>query len=301
MIRINSLTKRYKNFYAVKNLSLHIERGEIYGFLGNNGAGKTTTIKALLGLIIPTSGEIYYNNEKFRQSNLSFLKRVGSLVEVPGFYGNLSGYENLRIFSKLKGIHKKNALSEAFGYVKLDINDKKPVSKYSLGMKQRLGIARTLINEPEVLILDEPVNGLDPSGIREMRSLFKRLSVEKNITIFFSSHILSEVELLADRVGIIDNGSILEEVNLKKLKSENNSYFDLTVSDSSKACKILETELDIFDYSILNDKDIRIHDIDHDISIINKTLIYNDVMVYRLNKDSKSLESYFLNVVRREK
>jgi ABC-type multidrug transport system ATPase subunit len=201
----------------------------------------------------------------------------------------------------LKGIHKKNALSEAFSYVKLDINDKKPVSKYSLGMKQRLGIARTLINEPEVLILDEPVNGLDPSGIKEMRSLFKRLSVEKNITIFFSSHILSEVELLADRVGIIDNGSILEEVNLKKLKSENNSYFDLTVSDSSKACKILETELDIFDYKILNNKDIRIHDIDHDISIINKTLIYNDVMVYRLNKDSKSLESYFLNVVRREK
>lgn len=297
MIKIKALSKRFGNFFAVKDLSLNIKKGEIYGFLGNNGAGKTTTIKMLLGLTHPSSGEIYYNGKKFDSSNMDFLKRIGTIVEIPGFYGNLSAYENLQLFSKLKGVHKKNAIEEAFDYVGLDIKEKKNVCKYSLGMKQRLGIARALINDPELLILDEPVNGLDPSGIKEMRLLFKKLSVEKHITIFISSHILSEMELLADRVGIINRGSLIEEVDLKELKSENNSYFELAVNDIAKATKIIETELDIFDYRIINENELLIYAMDKDISEINRVMVENRLRVYKLLKDSRSLESYFISAV----
>ncbi len=292
------LTKKYGNFKAVDSLSLQVESGQVYGFLGNNGAGKTTTIKMMLGLVEPNFGKILYFGKEFSSSKQNILKKIGAIVEIPGFYGNLDGYQNLKVFSRLRGIPKSNAIEESLKTVGLEISDKKKVSKYSLGMKQRLGIARALLSSPEILILDEPTNGLDPSGIKEMRELFRTLAREKNLTVFISSHILSEIELLADKVGILHNGVLVDEVDMNVLKSRQNKYIEIKVDCLEKSAKILETELKIFDYEVRQDKSIRIFDYKHDISEINRILVNENIKVYKLISDSKSLESYFMEAIK---
>ena len=191
IIKTTNLTKVYGKQKSVDHLNITVKQGEIYGFLGRNGAGKTTTIRMLLGLIKPTSGQIELFGEDLFKNQKGVLRRIGSMVEVPGFYENLTARENLLVNAKIIGIHKKNAIEEALEIVDLQHETKKLVGKYSLGMKQRLGIARALLHYPELLILDEPTNGLDPIGIKEMRSLIQSLAKERNITIFISSHILS--------------------------------------------------------------------------------------------------------------
>ena len=222
IIETHNLTKRYGNQVSVSNLNIHVKQGRIYGLLGRNGAGKTTTMRMLLGLTAPTSGEVKIFGRPMQGNENKILPRIGCLIESPGFYPNLTATENLRIFAELRGINKPNYIKDALELVNLPYRDKKLFSEYSLGMKQRLAIALAVMHEPEVLILDEPINGLDPIGIAEVRSFIRELCDARGKTILISSHILSEISLLADDIGIIDRGVLLEEESLKELEAKDN-------------------------------------------------------------------------------
>ena len=221
LLQTNHLTKTIKDKDLVSNINLHVKRGEIYGFLGPNGAGKTTIMKMILGLTPITSGEVDVFSQNIKGHEKRIYPRIGAIIETPGFYPNLTGTENLEIFAKLRGTTRPNAVKKALEVVGLPYRDKKLFSKYSLGMKQRLGIANVILHDPELLILDEPTNGLDPIGIAEVRNFIKGLSAERGKTILISSHILSEIALLADDIGIIDHGVLLEENSMEDLEKKN--------------------------------------------------------------------------------
>lgn len=297
VIHTIDLTKRYGTETSVDQVNLHVRKGEIYGFLGRNGAGKTTTIRMLVGLVKPTSGRIELFGEPLLHNPKGILRRVGCMVEVPGFYENLTARENLFINARIMGIHKKHAVEEALEIVGLEGETKKLVGKYSLGMKQRLGIARALLHYPELLILDEPTNGLDPIGIKEMRKLIRSLAVERNISIFISSHILSEMEQLADRMGIIHEGRLLEEISLEELRKRNRKYLEFRVSDDNRTAMLLERELRIEDYEVLGGGVIRIYSHLGQAALLNKTLLAHDVDVSGIVLSEDKLEDYFTSKV----
>ena len=227
VIETKNLTKVYGDKKSVSNLNIHVKKKRIYGLLGRNGAGKTTTMKMLLGLTPATSGEVVIFGKNIVGNEKKILPRIGCLIESPGFYPNLTGTENLQIFAELRGVPKRNAIRESLKLVGLEYKDKKLFSQYSLGMKQRLAIALAIMHDPEVLILDEPINGLDPIGIAEVRKFIKELCEIKGKTIIISSHILSEISLLADDIGIIDNGILLEELTLDELEQKIKNTFTL--------------------------------------------------------------------------
>ncbi|MBO1628566.1 ABC transporter ATP-binding protein [Bacillus arachidis] len=297
IIKTTNLTKAYGKQKSVDNLNINVNQGEIYGFIGRNGAGKTTTIRMLLGLIKPTSGKIEIFGEDFFKNQKEILRRIGSIVEVPGFYENLTAKENLLINAKIIGVHKKNAIEEALEIVGLEHETKKLVGKYSLGMKQRLGIARTLLHYPELLILDEPTNGLDPIGIKEMRKLIKSLAQERNITILISSHILAEVEQLVDHMGIIHEGKLLEEISLDELRKTNRKYLEFQVSNDNKAAMLLEKQFHIFDYEVHDDGNIRVYSHFGQQGQINKTFVQSDIEVLKIMMSEDRLEDYFTKLV----
>ncbi|WP_242225370.1 ABC transporter ATP-binding protein [Bacillus cereus group sp. BfR-BA-01380] len=297
IIKTTNLTKIYGNQKSVDNLNINVNQGEIYGFIGRNGAGKTTTIRMLLGLIKPTSGKIEIFGEDFFQNQKEILRRIGSIVEVPGFYENLTARENLLINAKIIGVHKKNAIEEALEIVGLQHETKKLVGKYSLGMKQRLGIARALLHYPELLILDEPTNGLDPIGIKEMRKLIKSLAQERNITILISSHILAEVEQLVDHMGIIHEGKLLEEISLDALRKTNRKYLEFQVNNDNKAAMLLEKQLHIFDYEVHDEGNIRVYSHFGQQGQINKLFVQNDIEVLKIMMSEDRLEDYFTKLV----
>ncbi|MFE7497436.1 ABC transporter ATP-binding protein, partial [Bacillus velezensis] len=282
IIKTTNLTKVYGKQKSVDNLNITVNEGDIYGFLGRNGAGKTTTIRMLLGLIKPTHGKIEIFGEDLHTNKKDILKRIGSIVEVPGFYGNLTAKENLEINARIVGIHKKNAIEEALEIVGLENETKKLVGKYSLGMKQRLGIARSLLHYPELLILDEPTNGLDPIGIKEMRRLIKTLAEERKITLLISSHILSEIEQLVDHLGIIHEGKLLEETEFDTLRKRNRKFLEFQVSNDNKAAMLLEKHFQIFDYEVHGDGIIRIFSHIGQQGAINKLLVQNDIEVFKI-------------------
>ena len=217
MITTKQLTKKYKSFIAVNNLSLNIRKGSIYGFLGPNGAGKSTTMKMLLGLTAPTKGSFTIDGKQFPNDRLSILKEVGSMIESPSFYANLTGKENLDIIRRILGL-PESSVADALELVGLSAFGGLLAKKYSLGMKQRLGLAGALLGRPPILILDEPTNGLDPSGIHEIRNLIKSLPGLYNCTVLISSHMLSEIELMADHIGILNHGHLLFEGSLDELR-----------------------------------------------------------------------------------
>ena len=217
IITTEKLTKKYKKFTSVNKVSLHIKKGSIYGFLGPNGAGKSTTMKMLLGLTAPTSGSFQIDGKQFPNDRLTILKRIGSFIEAPSFYANLTGRENLDIIRRILGL-PQNAVEDALDLVGLSQFGDRLAKKYSLGMKQRLGLAGALLGRPPILILDEPTNGLDPSGIHEIRNLIKSLPTFYDCTVLISSHMLSEIELIADDIGILNHGRMLFEGSLDDLK-----------------------------------------------------------------------------------
>lgn len=217
IVTTKRLTKKYKSFVAVNNVSLHIRQGSIYGFLGPNGAGKSTTMKMLLGLTAPTSGIFTIGGKQFPEDRIPILKEIGSFIESPSFYANLTGRENLEIIRRILGL-PKNAVDDALALVGLSEFGDRLAKKYSLGMKQRLGLAGALIGRPPILILDEPTNGLDPAGIHEIRNLIKSLPDLYACTILISSHMLSEIELVADDIGILNHGRLLFEGSLEELR-----------------------------------------------------------------------------------
>ena len=223
IIETKQLTKKYKDELAVSNVNLHIKKGSIYGLLGRNGAGKTTLMKMLLGLTPPTSGTFTLFDQTLTGHEKQLYPRIGALIETPGFYPNLTGTENLEIFARLRNLNASHTVKNALETVGLPFRDKKLFREYSLGMKQRLALANALLHHPQLLILDEPTNGLDPIGIAEIRDFLKTLCKDHGKTLLVSSHILSEIDLLADDIGILDRGVLLEECSIKTLKEKNDN------------------------------------------------------------------------------
>lgn len=296
ILKTYNLTKEFKNFSAVKNLNMTIQKGDIYGFLGENGAGKTTTIRMIMGLIKTTSGEIELFSEKASSKNRRLLQRIGSMIEYPGFYPNLTAKENLEIHRRMMGIQEKDCIVDSLKIVGIeDVKDKK-VKEFSLGMKQRLGIARALLHHPEFLILDEPTNGLDPMGIKEIRELIIDLSHKQDITFLISSHILSEIQQMANKIGIIHKGELLEEIAYEELQKKNRHYINVKVNDDKKASFILEQKLDIKDYVIWEKNNLRIYEKLQSASNINRILVSNDLFVDEICLKADSLEDYFLRL-----
>ncbi|WP_091742540.1 ABC transporter ATP-binding protein [Marininema mesophilum] len=297
VIKTLNLTKIYGEQKSVDNLNMTVKQGQIYGFLGRNGAGKTTTIRMLLGLIKPTHGEIEIFGENFINNQKEILRKIGSIVEVPGFYENLTARENLLVNARIIGIHKKKAIDESLEIVGLHNETKKLVGEYSLGMKQRLGIARALLHYPELLILDEPTNGLDPIGIKEMRRLIFNLASERNITILISSHILSEIEQLVDHLGIIHQGRLLEEVSFDQLRKRNRKYLEFQVSNDNKATMLLENHFNVTDYEVHDEGNIRVYSHLGQQGQINKLFVQNDIEVAKIMMSEDRLEDYFTKLV----
>lgn len=296
LIETKKLTKIYGKQTAVNSVDLHVKKGRIYGLLGRNGAGKTTIMKMILGLTPITSGTVNVFGQNIKGHEKRIYPRIGAIIETPGFYPNLTGTENLEIFAKLRGTPRPDAVKNALEIVGLPYRDKKLFSKYSLGMKQRLGIANAILHDPELLILDEPTNGLDPIGIAEMRNFIKRLSAEHAKTILISSHILSEIALLADDIGIIDHGRLLEENSIKELEKKNRKYIQLQVSDVSKASLILERQFHVGKYSVQDEHALRLYDTALDMATVNKTLVLHDVAVISFQLCNDTLEDYFKQI-----
>lgn len=296
VIETNNLTKQYGEQKSVANLSIHVKKGRIYGLLGRNGAGKTTTMKMLLGLTNPTAGEVRIFGKDIHKSEKKILSRIGSLIESPGFYPNLTGTENLKIIARLRGIPTRDAIKNALDVVGLSYMDKKLFSQYSLGMKQRLGIANAIMHDPELLILDEPINGLDPIGIAEVRDFLKRLSTQQGKTILISSHILSEMALLADDIGIIDNGVLLEEKSLEELQRKNSRYIHFIVTDTSQASRILEVDFHTSNFHVDDDHNLRLYDTEIEVAAITRKWIENGLDVSEAHTKNDTLEDYFKQV-----
>ncbi len=296
IIETNHLTKQYGTQKSVADLNIHVEQGKIYGLLGRNGAGKTTTMKMLLGLTQPTSGSIKIFGKNMSGNEKKILPRIGCLIESPGFYPNLTGTENLKIFARLRGVPSKNSIKSALEVVGLPYNDKKLFSQYSLGMKQRLAIALAIMHDPELLILDEPINGLDPIGIAEVRDFIRELCDLRRKTILISSHILSEISLLADDIGIIDHGVLLEEESLAELEQKNSKYIHFIVSDAAQAARIIERNFHTRKFDVTDDHSLRIYDTDLPVSAINRSFIENGLDVAEAHTCEDSLEDYFKRV-----
>ena len=296
VIETKNLTKQYGAQKSVANLNIHVRKGRIYGLLGRNGAGKTTTMKMLLGLTKPTSGEVRIWGEALGSNEKKLLPRIGSLIESPGFYPNLTATENLRIFATLRGVPNRNAIRNALDLVGLPYKDKKLFSQYSLGMKQRLAIALAVMHDPELLILDEPINGLDPIGIAEVRSFIRNLCNERGKTILISSHILSEIALLADDIGIIDHGVLLEEESLAQLEAKSSKHIGFTVSDTAQAARILEKTFREDQFTVQDDHNLKVNHLDVPVARIITAFVENGLEVSRAATSEESLEDYFKRV-----
>ena len=240
VIETRGLTKKYGEQKSVSNLSMHVRKGRIYGLLGRNGAGKTTTMRMLLGLTAPSSGEVKIFGKSLRGNEKNILPRIGSLIESPGFYPNLTGTENLRIFADLRGLKGPRFIKDALEVVNLPYRDKKLFSQYSLGMKQRLGLAAALLGYPKLLILDEPTNGLDPAGIQEMRELICELPERFGMTVVVSSHLLSEIDQMADHVAIIRDGELVFQDTLEALHGRSRHHLALRTTNNAVARAILQ-------------------------------------------------------------
>ena len=296
VIETKQLTKQYGTQKSVAKLNIHVRQGRIYGLLGRNGAGKTTTMKMLLGLTPPTSGEVAIWGKPLPGNEKKLLPRIGSLIESPGFYPNLTGTENLRIFAALRGLKNQNAIQSALELVGLPYRDKKLFSQYSLGMKQRLAIALAVMHDPELLILDEPINGLDPIGIAEVRTFIRALCDERGKTILISSHILSEVALLADDIGIIDHGVLLEEESFTDLEARSSKYVRFTVSDTNRAAEILRDVFHETQFSTQDGHHLRMDSARVPVAKIVSAFVQHGLDVSEAATVEESLEDYFKRV-----
>ena len=296
VIETKQLTKQYGTQKSVAELNIHVQRGRIYGLLGRNGAGKTTTMKMLLGLTQPTSGNVTIWGKSLMGNEKKLLPRIGSLIESPGFYPNLTATENLRIFAALRGLKNQSAIKSALELVGLPYRDKKLFSQYSLGMKQRLAIALAVMHDPELLILDEPINGLDPIGIAEVRSFIRALCDERGKTILISSHILSEVALLADDIGIIDHGVLLEEESLADLEAKSDRYIRFTVSDTGRAAEVLNSAFHENQFAVQDGHHLRLDSAKVPVEKIVSAFVQSGLEVSEAATVEESLEDYFKRV-----
>ncbi|MDU2687438.1 ATP-binding cassette domain-containing protein [Paeniclostridium sordellii] len=297
VLKTKSLSKEYKKIVALENINISIKKGDIYGLIGENGAGKTTLTRLITGLIYQTNGEI----ELFEEMEASKLskqrRRIGCIIESPVLYEDMTAKQNLEIIRVQRGIPGKGCIDEVLNLVNLPDTKSKKVKDFSLGMKQRLALAIALLGDPEFLILDEPINGLDPIGIIEFRELIKKLNREKKITILISSHILSELHQLATYYGIIHKGKLIEEISLEELNERCKKHINLEVDDSSKASIILENNLKIKNFSVLPNNVIKIYDYLDRVKLISNELVSNGVGIERINTQGDGLEEYFARLI----
>lgn len=296
IVATDNLSKEYDCVYRVQELDIRIKEGDIYGFLGPNGAGKSTTMKMLLGLVKPTSGTIEIMGKPFNEKNRrDILASVGSLIESPSYYGHLTGRENMEIIRRLLDLPKKN-IEEAVHIVRMENQMEKKVKNYSLGMKQRLGIAMALARFPKLLILDEPTNGLDPAGIEEMRELIKMLPKQYGMTVMISSHILSEIDQMATVVGIINQGCLIFQERMSVLDMQREPQIILRTSDNNHAFQLLkkanpQRTTDGLQIGALTDEQT---------GAVVQCLCSNGISVYRVEEHRESLEDIFLNLTGKE-
>lgn len=298
VVNTKNLTRNFGKEKAVTGLDMKIKKGEIYGFLGPNGAGKTTTIRMLLGLMKPTSGTIHIFEKDLKKERMNILERVGSLVENPSYYPHLTAYENLEALRKILGVPKAR-IHEVLKIVRLSEVANKKVKGFSLGMKQRLGIAASLMNNPELLILDEPTNGLDPSGIIEIRHLIKRLAAESGMTILISSHLLSEIDQLATTVGIVTKGKMIFQDSIDVMRMYAQQNISIKVSDSEKAWRSLLSNGIKADYHE-NGRILMSESNNVKVAEAVSTLVQDGFSIFRVEEEKRSLEDIFLQMTKEE-
>lgn len=294
ILKTENLTKNYPKKIALSNVNITIRKGDIYGFIGKNGAGKTTLMKLVVGLASPSEGSL----ELFESYNLrNGRQKIGSIIESPTFIPHLTAKQNLHVQMMLKGYKNQSQIDEVLKLVNLSDTGKKKVKNFSLGMKQRLGIAMSLLGEPEFLVLDEPTNGLDPEGIIEVRNLLKKLNKEKNLTILISSHILSELSKLATRYGIINDGILIDEFTQIELENRCQASLIIKVDNVNRAIEVLKESLYAEKISAINENTIELFGFNDKAGVVNTMLAKNDIIVYSLTNTSVDLEEYFMQMI----
>ena len=294
ILETKNLTKQYGRQKAVDSVSLHVRQGDIYGLIGRNGAGKTTIMKMISGLAAPTEGSFSIFGHEGRTAEL-YMSRLGTLIEAPGIYPNMTARANLKIKCLAMGVRKKNEIDELLEIVGLADTGRKRVKNFSLGMKQRLGIALALVGEPDILILDEPINGLDPQGIAEVRETLARLNREKNITFIISSHILEELSKIATNYGIINDGVLIKEMTREQLLTECSERIELKTNDTARACTVLD-QMGISKYKVVDADTIQIFERLDDGGSITMALAENDVKTMGITVKNEALEDYYLEL-----
>ena len=293
MLQIENVRKNYDNFSL--NCSLEVKKGQITGLIGQNGAGKSTTMKIIMSLIKETQGQLELFDTLDNQINRS---RIGAIIENPAFYPYMTAYENLKYYIQYKGIVEINSIEKVLKMVGLENARKKKYKNYSLGMKQRLGLALALINHPDLLILDEPLNGLDPQGIVELREILSHLNKKYGITMLISSHILDELEMIATRYGFIHQGQMIEEITAEKLQEKLKKYIYLDVENIGLASITLEQKLHTENFKLMDDHTIYLYDFVNESSQVATTLIQEGVILNKMNISNVSLENYYLSLIK---
>ena len=296
ILQTSRLTKTNGGKELVRDVDLHVKKGEIYGFLGPNGAGKTTVMKMIMNLWKPTMGTVELFGKPITSKSYEVLRRIGSIIEFPTFYEHMTGEENLRMHCEYMGYYQHGSVEKALKMLDLSAAAKKPVKNYSLGMKERLGIARAILCKPELLILDEPTNGLDPAGMKQIRELLRMLSAEQGTTIVVSSHILSEIESIADTIGIIHQGRMKKEIGLKEIEEMSLAYIELSAQNPERAAYVLADKLGLTNFKVMEGGMFRIYDERVTTEEIAKTFAMNEVAVTSLGRKAETLEDYFLKL-----
>lgn len=296
ILQTSRLSKTIGGKELVSDVELHVKKGEIYGFLGPNGAGKTTVMKMILNLWKPTMGTVELFGKPLTPQSYEVLRRMGSIIEFPTFYEHMTGEENLRMHCEYMGYYQHGSVEKALTMLDLSAAAKTPVKNYSLGMKERLGIARVILCKPELLILDEPTNGLDPAGMKQIRELLRMLCAEQGTTIVISSHILSEIESVADTIGIIHRGRMKKEIGLKKIEDMSLAYIELSVQNPERAAYVLADKLGLTNFKVMEGGLFRIYDGRVTTEEIAKALALHEVAVVSLGRKAETLEDYFLKL-----
>ncbi|SET64769.1 ABC-2 type transport system ATP-binding protein [Oceanobacillus limi] len=295
VLKTNDLSKKYQNKMALNKVNLSIKKGTIYGFIGQNGAGKSTLIRLITGLANPTSGTFELFEKTDGQALIEARKRIGTIIEGPALYPHMTAHENLEAHRLLKGIPGKDCVDKTLALVGLQNTGKKKAKNFSLGMKQRLGLAIALLGDPEFLILDEPINGLDPMGVVEIRELLKKLNQAYGITILISSHILSELHLLATHYGIIHDGELLEQLSATELNEKCQQYLHIKVDNPNKAATIIESQLSTNDFEVMPDGSIKLFAHVNTPGLVSKTLTKEELVIEQFMPMGEDLEAYFSN------
>lgn len=298
ILQTNNLGKQYKDTKAVDHFNLNIKQGDIYGLVGENGAGKTTLIRMITSLSIPTEGSFSLFGSTTEAEMTLARNRIGSVIETPAFYPKMTAKQNLEYYRLINGIPNKSIVEETLTLVGLNNTGKKKFKHFSMGMKQRLGLGLALLKKPDFIILDEPINGLDPMGIVEIRELITRLKVEQGITFLISSHILQELAMVSSKFAFIHNGILIKDITKEELQEECQNNLAIHVDDVNKAAAILETTLKTTNYKVVDNHKIHLYDFIDQASHVMSCLVSGGVMVSSLNEEGDSLENYYLTLLK---